>query len=107
MELNLVLSGVPNGEDYWGPSEDAPYFHTKYTTSQENQKFDIQLRHNDYGCHVYYHYLVYNIVNSSSGRTGSYIGITLRLDSFCKDFLTIYQLLDMAFRIVLLIKNYL
>jgi len=98
MELNLIISGVPNGEDYWGPSEDALYFRTLYTTSQENAKFDIRLRHNSQGGHLYYHYLVYNIVNNSSGRTGSYIGLTLRLDSYCEDFLTIYQLLDMVFR---------
>ena len=98
MELNLIISGVPNGEDYWGPGEDAPYFHTLYTTSQENCKFDIRLRRNTHGCYAYYHYLVYNVVNNSSGRTGSYIGITLRLDSYCEDFLTIYQMLDMVFR---------
>lgn len=104
MELKLILSGVPKGESYWGPQEDKQYFGLLYKPSNENKRFDIVLRKSGNGNYAYYHYLVYNIVNDFEGRTGSYIGITLRLDRYCKDYESILQSLDMIYRKVILGK---
>lgn len=106
MELKLILSGVPKGESYWGPQEDKQYIGLLYKPSNENKRFDISLHKNGNGNFAYYNYLVYNVVNDSEGRAGSYFGLTLRLDRYCMDFESIYQSMDMIFRKVIL-GNYL
>ena len=98
MELKLILSGVPKGESYWGPDEDVQYLSNLYSPSEENKKYVISLRDNGKGRYAYYHYLVYNIINDSDGRIGSYFGITLRLDKYCTDYISIYYALDMIYR---------
>lgn len=97
MELKFFLSGVPMGENLWGDKLESPYFSTLYVPSRENFRFDIRLRKNGDKIYAYYHYLVYNIINDSDGRDGSYIGLTVRLDSYCSDFKTIYEVLDIIF----------
>lgn len=92
------MSGVPNGESYWGPEEDRAYFGNLYAPCDIGSKFDIRLRQNGRGNYAYYHYLVYNTINDYDGRDGSYLGITLRLDQYCTDFQSIYYVLDMVFR---------
>ena len=106
MELKLILSGVPKGESYWGPQEDKQYIGLLYKPSDVNHRFDIALHHNERGIYAYYQYLVYNTVNDYEGRTGSYFGITLRLDHYCKDIESIYQSLDMVYRKII-VGNYL
>ena len=98
MELKLFVSGVPSGENLWGNQSDSTYFGTLYINSKENMKFDIRLNKTDSKIYAYYHYLVYNTINDYDGRTGSYFGLTIRLDSFCIDFRTIYNVLDIIYR---------
>lgn len=98
MELKLIMSGVPNGESYWGPDEDASFFGNLYASSEVNYKFDVKIRHNEKGNYAYYHYLVYNIINDYSGRAGAYLGMTLRLDQYCSDYRSIFNALEMVFR---------
>lgn len=98
MELKVFLSGVPMGENLWGDLNDNSYFGTLYVPSKENHKFDIRLGKSTDKIYAYYHYLVYNTINDYEGRTGSYFGLTVRLDSYCIDYQTIYDILDVVYR---------
>ncbi len=104
MDVELFIHGVPNGEGFWGKEEDRNYFGTFYDNSSDEVKFLIQTRAIKGKNYCYYNYLVYktagaqtpNVV-ANDGRDGSYFGITLRFDAYCKDITNMYRILDMVF----------
>lgn len=98
MELKLIVSGAPSGENIWGAQADSAFIGSLYIPSKENQKFDIRLNKSGNTIYAYYHYLVYNNLNDFGGRTGSYFCLTVRLDCFCVDYKSIYNTLDNVFR---------
>lgn len=98
MELKMFVSGAPSGDGFWGEQADSAYLGTLYANSSVDRKFDIRIFRTGNKIYAYYHYLIYNCVNDYYGRSGSYFGLTIRLDSFCADFRTIYYALDIAFR---------
>lgn len=106
MEVELFIHGVPSGEGFWGREEDRNYFGTFYDHSSDEVKFLIQTRAFRGKLYCYYNYLVYktfgaptpNIV-ANDGRDGSYFGITLRLDAYCKDILNMYRILDTIYNL--------
>ena len=104
MNVELFVHGVPNGEDFWGKEEDRNYFGTFYDHSADEVKFLIQTRASKDKIYCYYNYLVYKTFGSQTsnvvandGRDGSYFGITLRLDEYCKDIANMYRILDTVF----------
>lgn len=98
MELKFIVSGVPSGENMWGPQSDSTFLGTLYVTSKVNTKFDIRLNRSGNTIYAYYHYLVYNTINDFDGRAGAYIGLTVRIDAYCVDYLSIYNILDIIYR---------
>lgn len=98
MELKLIVSGAPSGENIWGAQTDSSFIGSLYIPSKESQKFDIRLNKSGNTIYAYYHYLVYNNLNDFGGRTGSYFCLTVRLDCFCVDYKSIYNTLDTVFR---------
>ena len=106
MEVELFVHGVPSGEGFWGKEEDRNYFGTFYDHSSDEVKFLIQTRALKGKPYCYYNYLVYKTVGSQApnivandGRDGSYFGITLRLDAYCKDIVNMYRILDTVFNV--------
>ena len=106
MEVELFVHGVPSGEGFWGKEEDRNYFGTFYDHSSDEVKFLIQTRALKGKPYCYYNYLVYKTVGSQTpnvvandGRDGSYFGITLRLDAYCKDIVNMYRILDTVFNV--------
>lgn len=106
MEVELFVHGVPNGEGFWGKEEDRNYFGTFYDNSSDEVKFFIQTRTLKGKPYCYYNYLVYKTVGAQTpnivandGRDGSYFGITLRLDAYCKDIANMYRILDTVFNV--------
>lgn len=98
MEVKIIISGVPYGEDSWGVGEHRSYIGTLYSsTDNVEKKFDIRINNTNGKRYIYYHYYVCN-VNDSKSRNGSYFCITLCSDVFIKDFKTIYSVLDILFR---------
>jgi hypothetical protein len=97
MDLELFIHGVPNGQKINGVSEDYTYFTTFYNTSkkefQGTPKFLIEIRNLNGINYCYYSFLNYNNVSDCNGRSGSYIGLTFRLDVFCNDPYRIFGLL--------------
>lgn len=106
MKVDLFVFGVPNGEDYWGPEEDRKYFGNFYDQSNDEVKFFIQTRLSGGKPYCYYNYMVYkshdsNISNvvAFDGRDGSYFGLSLRFDAYCKDIMNMYRILDTIYNV--------
>ena len=104
MEVELFLHGVPNGEDFWGKDEERNYFGTFYDNSTDEVKFLIQIRTLKGKTFCYYNYLVYRSVGSpipnvvaNDGRDGSYFGLSLRFDAYCRDVANMYRILDTVY----------
>ena len=109
MEVELFVHGVPNGVGFWGKEEDRNYFSGFYDHSSDEVKFLIQARAFKGKTYCYYNYLVYKTIGSQSanivacdGRDGSYFGITLRLDAYCKDFDNMYRILDTLYNVYII-----
>ncbi|MBR1669037.1 MAG: hypothetical protein IJ693_12290, partial [Bacteroidaceae bacterium] len=106
MKVDLFIHGVPNGEGFWGKEDDRNYFGTFYDHSTDEVKFVIQNRVSKGKPYCYYNYLVYKTVGSptpnvvaNDGRDGSYFGISLRIDAYCKDVMNMYRILDTIYNI--------
>lgn len=97
MDVEFFLHGIPNGEDFWGKEEERSFFGTFYDSSSDNLKFLIQARTIGGKPYFYYSYLVYADVVDNNGRPGSYFGMTLRLDEYCKEFMNLYRILDTVY----------
>lgn len=97
MKVDLFVYGIPCGEDFWGNPEDKNYFGTFYITCSDEVKFLIQTCAPNGTPYCYYNYLVYKNVIGNDGRDGSYFGLTLRLDAYCKEFANMYRMLDMVY----------
>lgn len=108
MTVDLILHGVPNGQDIWGVSNDTHYISTFYVQKDEREYLSIGIRKVDGKPYCYYNFLKYNGVTASDERAGAYIGITLRFDAYYKDILNVYQLCEIVYNNLLdtiFIKN--
>lgn len=99
MEVELIISGTPEGQDYYGPEESRQYMSLMYSTSAEkNNKLMVEVRKESNGkTYCYYNYLVYKDVIGVGGRPGSYFCLALRLDAYCIDIQSMYRLLDLTY----------
>lgn len=98
MDVEILLHGVPSGQDYFGIKEEQKLAESFYTSSNESVKFVVEARKNGNAPYVYYTYLRYKNIVGAGGRSGSYIGITLRLDMYYTDVVHMYNMLDIAFK---------
>ena len=108
MTVDLILHGVPNGQDIWGVSDDTHYISTFYVQKDEREYLSIGIRKVNGKPYCYYNFLKYNGVTASDERAGAYIGITLRFDAYYKDILNVYQLCEIVYNNLLdtiFIKN--
>ena len=105
MDIEIFVHGVPNGQSFWGKEEDRNYFGNFYGQNNSDAvKYLIQTRSSNGKTYCYYNYLVYQNVIGSDGREGSYFGLTVRFDAYCKDFIGIYKILDSVFTVHVLNK---
>jgi len=109
MDVELFVHGVPSGEGFWGKDDDRKYFGTFYDHSTDTVKFLIQTRALQGKTYCYYNYLVYKTPDSpvpnvvaNDGRDGSYFGISLRLDAYCKNMGNMFRLLDYIYNTYIL-----
>lgn len=97
MDVELIISGTPEGQDYYGPEESRQYMSLMYSASTDN-KLMIDVRKEANGkTYCYYNYLVYKDVIGVGGRPGSYFCLALRLDAYCMDIQSVYRLLDITY----------
>lgn len=97
MTVDLILHGVPNGQDIWGVKDDTHYFSTFYVQKDEREMLSIEVRKVAGKSYCYYNYLKYNGVIASDKRAGSYFGITLRFDAYYKDIVNIYHVCEIIY----------
>lgn len=97
MTVDLIIHGVPNGQDSWGKDDDRHYLSTFYTSKDDKEYLSVELRKINGKPYAYYHYLKYNNVVAVDGRSGSYLGITLRIDAYYKDIFNIYNVLEIIY----------
>lgn len=98
LDVEVFVHGVPNGESFWGNNEDRNYFGNFYNQRcADTVRFLIQTRSSNGKAYCYYNYLVYNNVVGNDGREGSYFGLSIRFDAYCKNYISIYKVLDTIF----------
>ena len=108
MTVDLILHGVPNGQDLWGVNDDTHYFSTFYVQKDEKEILTIDTRKLSGKSYCYYNYLKYKGVTACDGRAGAYLGITLRFDAYYKDVFNVFHLCEIVYNNLLdtiLIKN--
>ena len=98
MDLELLIHGVPDGQDYYGIKEGQTNMGLSYDNSIESVKFVVETKKQGNTAYTYYSYLKYKGMIGSGGRPGSYFGLTLRIDKYYQDALHIYSLLDILFK---------
>lgn len=98
MTVDLILHGVPNGQDVWGVSNDSHYFSTFYIQKNEKEYMSIETRKVDDKAYCYYNYLRYSGVTANDNRAGSYLGITLRIDAYYKDIVNMYYICEVVYK---------
>ncbi len=97
MNAELIFSGVPKGEDYWGPHNDQIYFSTFYNGNKyEGNRFLVEVRRSGDKTYSYYSYLKSN-TSDFENRSGGYFCMSLRLDMLCLDVVNLYHYMDMIF----------
>lgn len=112
MDVELFVHGVPNGEAFWGKDETCRnYMGQFYVKCTDEVRFLIQTCELKGKRYCFYNYLVYKSANAQEpnvvgydGRDGSYFGLTLRLDAYCKDVTKIYRILDTIYNVYILGK---
>lgn len=98
MEVELFIHGVPKGQDFWGIKEDQAYFSNFYAGNKDDEvRFLVETRKSNHQNYCYYTYLKYKDVVDADGRAGSYFGVSLRFDTYCKDVVTMFRILETAY----------
>jgi hypothetical protein len=99
MDMKVSVYGVPNGFSYLGPDGDASFFKTFYGEKCNDElRFIIEIRKMGDQKFCYYHYQKYkNIIDGSTGRAGSFFGISLRFDEYYTKADNIYRLLGIIY----------
>lgn len=98
MDIELLIHGVPEGQDFYGIKEERENIDLFYDNSKESVKFVVEIKKQGNNAYCYYSYLRYKGIVGASGRPGAYFGLTLRTDQYYQDTGYIYNLLDMLFK---------
>lgn len=95
MNIELLIHGVPNGHDYYGPQEDQQYASTFYSLSSPyRERFQIEVRKVGERLYSYFHYLLSGNIVAADSRKGGYFALSLRMDCFVNCPLTICSILE-------------
>lgn len=107
MDLELIVHGVPKGQDFFGDAEEQSYIGSFYTgNSNVVKKMLVEVRLHDNKKYTYYNYIVYNTLDYD-GRSGGYFALSIRVDAFCIQVLDLLYIFDIIYKryvIGLLIK---
>ena len=99
MNVEFLIHGtLSDGQSSW-KEIDVDYCLRFYTPTTTNEVMICEVeKHENGGISSYYNYLRYNNLTALSGRSGSYFGITVRVDgAICCDVVNMYHLLDTLF----------
>ena len=98
MDVEILIHGVPDGQDYFGIKNEQTNMELFYDSSVESVKFVVEAKKQGDQAYAYYSYLRYKNMIGAGGRPGSYFGLTLRLDMYYQDVMLIYDLLEIVFK---------
>lgn len=98
MDVELLIHGVPEGQDYYGIEDERTNAGLFYDNSTEVVKYVVETKQFHNKNYAYYSYLRYKNIVGAKGRSGSYFGMTLRTDMLYQDGMHIYTLLDIVFK---------
>lgn len=98
MDVEVLIHGVPDGQDYFGIPEERTNAELYYENSPESVKFVVETKQSGNNAYAYYSYLRYRGMVGYGGRPGSYFGLTLRIDKYYQDVLHMYNMLEMVFK---------
>lgn len=97
MNFEVLVHGVPYGQDYWGPDFDRSYAAQFYNSSEDGLQYVIETRKADGKNYCYYTYARYGNVLDCKGRRGSYVAVTYRFDMLYTDAKRVFQILETVF----------
>lgn len=105
--FNIIVHGVPDGQKVWSsdPIVQANYIEGFYNNSNSNAPanlFQVEARVEGNTRVCYYHYLKYRDIQAKDGRTGSYLGFTLRTDALCANLPLLFHHMDEVFHTAIL-----
>lgn len=97
MIIDIFIHGSTEGYDTYTTATDKDqYIQTFYGAEYNDQSLIVETKIVDSNIYCYYTYFRKN-VQTYSGRLGGYLGITLRTDSFIRNVLVMYQVMDMIY----------
>ena len=96
MNAELYIHG-PRHAIYGKRDEDAYFQGFDNSKIKDDIRFTVEIRKNENKLYTYYNYLRYSNVTDIAGRTGAYIGITLRLDAYYANLNVVYTVLHSIF----------
>ena len=96
MNAELYIHG-PRHAIYGKRDEDAYFQGFDNSKIKDDIRFTVEIRKNESKLYTYYNYLRYSNVTDVAGRTGAYIGITLRLDAYYANLNVVYTILNSIF----------
>lgn len=97
MIIDIFIHGSTEDYDTYTTATDKDqYIPTFYGAEYNDQSLIVETKIVDSNIYCYYTYLRKN-VKTYLGRSGGYIGITLRTDSFIRNVLVMYQVMDMIY----------
>lgn len=96
MNAELYIHG-PRHAIYGQRDEDAYFQGFDNSKIKDDIRFTVEIRKNEGKLYTYYNYLRYSNVTDVAGRTGAYIGITLRLDAYYANLNVVYTILNSIF----------
>ena len=99
MDLEIYIHGASKGHQIWPSEARDHYVNRFYIPASDETKFLVELRKGqDEKLFCYYSYLKYKNIVGGDGREGSYVGITIRLDYYYIDVVSVYNILDVIYK---------
>lgn len=97
MNIEFLIHGTLSGGQSSWKETDTDYCQLFYTKQKQDVVMKVEVVNRPHGLCSYYNYLRYNNISAPS-RTGSYFGMTVRVDGLlCTDVKGMYDMLDRLF----------
>lgn len=97
MKFEMLVHGVPYGQDYWGPDFDRSYAAQFFHSPEDGLQYVVETRKVDGKNYCYYTYARYGNVLDCEGRSSSYVAVTYRFDMLYVDVKWVFWILETVF----------
>lgn len=99
MKVDVYIHGVPRGQRIWKSDTCDDQIITQFygANADEQTKYLVEVRKSGNDSYCYYSMLKYKNVSAQDGRSGSYFGITIRMDMVCTKVQALFHILDLVY----------